>query len=487
MEDISFRRRCNNCNAEFETIYETKKYCKPACAKSACKKRSKARALEGHVKTVDCYDMIEKLVVAASPSPKHFLNKNLKKYGFKKIKGMWCLAEDRIPEFLECFKEDYARLIEIKKLEKEEAVTKKSEKIIRLTEKQLTWEYRERAAALKNCEKLLASAQKHGLESDHFKQLFSAISKRANMMVDYWETDIVASGICLDCNEIKPFYEYYSCAKTLRRGFGTKCKTCLRAISKNNRVSLEQAQEDRRKNYRARLRRLVGVAIRNFVNGQHGEYRPGFGIQACWRAINEKCGYDEEDLVAHLEGQFTPNMNWENQTTPKVPGEYGWQLDHIIAHSSFNYDAFDHPDFAKCWALENLRPLSSIMNAQKGNKDLYQVHRGSFRYGLKQTELVKGGIWRFLTYTNLEAREAIESKFVDGMGWQNHGKVWEMDHIDPLAHLSYLDASDPNFLAVWDISNLQPLLTGDNRSKSSVYMGEKWIHNYGEAPIESKI
>ena len=77
----------------------------------------------------------------------------------------------------------------------------------------------------------------------------------------------------------------------------------------------------------------------------------------------------------------------------------------------------------------------------------------------------------------------IEKKFALGMSWDNYGEVWQVDHIDPLAHLAYLGESDENFIKAWSLSNLQPLLVSDNAAKGSIFEDQKWIHNYEEATL----
>ena len=74
----------------------------------------------------------------------------------------------------------------------------------------------------------------------------------------------------------------------------------------------------------------------------------------------EILGYTKHDLKNHLESQFTEGMSFEN---------YGeWHIDHIRPIASFNYDSTEHPDFKKCWALNNLQPLWAKDNMSKGNK-----------------------------------------------------------------------------------------------------------------------
>jgi len=73
--------------------------------------------------------------------------------------------------------------------------------------------------------------------------------------------------------------------------------------------------------------------------------------------------YTPTDLVEHLERQFDETMSWENY------GDY-WEVDHIYPQSLLPYDSLDHPNFSKCWALDNLQPLEKSANRSKSNKVL---------------------------------------------------------------------------------------------------------------------
>lgn len=55
-----------------------------------------------------------------------------------------------------------------------------------------------------------------------------------------------------------------------------------------------------------------------------------------------------------------------------------------------------------------------------------------------------------------------ESKFQDGMTWDNHG-LWEYDHIIPVSSAKTIDEVEKLF----HYSNLQPLWKEDNRLKSN--------------------
>jgi len=70
--------------------------------------------------------------------------------------------------------------------------------------------------------------------------------------------------------------------------------------------------------------------------------------------------YTNEELFNHIESQFTDGMSWDNMSE--------WHIDHIRPVASFNYDSTEHPDFKKCWALNNLQPLWAKDNMSKGDK-----------------------------------------------------------------------------------------------------------------------
>lgn len=77
--------------------------------------------------------------------------------------------------------------------------------------------------------------------------------------------------------------------------------------------------------------------------------------------------YSPKELKKHLESQFEPWMNWNNYGSLSSK-EKTWQIDHIIPQSKLPYDSLDHPNFIKCWNLNNLRPLEAIKNLKKNNK-----------------------------------------------------------------------------------------------------------------------
>lgn len=74
---------------------------------------------------------------------------------------------------------------------------------------------------------------------------------------------------------------------------------------------------------------------------------------------------------------------------------------------------------------------------------------------------------QFLGCSPRKLRAHLESKFRDGMTWENYGSVWHVDHIIPC---SRFDLTDPRQqLTCFRWTNLQPLLAEENLRKSDIF------------------
>jgi len=83
--------------------------------------------------------------------------------------------------------------------------------------------------------------------------------------------------------------------------------------------------------------------------------------------------YSVQELAFHLENQFESWMTWENQGVYKKytwkdedQSTWTWNIDHIIPQSDLPYKNMTEDNFKKCWALDNLRPLSAKQNILDG-------------------------------------------------------------------------------------------------------------------------
>jgi hypothetical protein len=89
-----------------------------------------------------------------------------------------------------------------------------------------------------------------------------------------------------------------------------------------------------------------------------------------------------EELLEHLVSKFNDSENltpdgkaWmtlnnhgvynPKSWNEKDPSTWTWQIDHIVPQSKLIFNSFEHPNFLKCWSLENLRPYSAKKNIEE--------------------------------------------------------------------------------------------------------------------------
>lgn len=77
----------------------------------------------------------------------------------------------------------------------------------------------------------------------------------------------------------------------------------------------------------------------------------------------------------------------------------------------------------------------------------------------------KGSAVRDLGCSLQEFKQYIEEQFRDGMSWGNHGEVWHLDHILPLANYQLSDRG--TFRRLCHYTNYQPLLVSENLAKNN--------------------
>ena len=114
-----------------------------------------------------------------------------------------------------------------------------------------------------------------------------------------------------------------------------------------------------------RLRHNVSRAIRKSLK-TNGSTKNG-------ASILNFLPYTALELKEYLENKFEFWMTWENYGSysvviwdDNIPATWTWQIDHIVPQSDLPYRSMTDDNFKKCWALDNLRPLSSKQNLLDG-------------------------------------------------------------------------------------------------------------------------
>jgi len=152
----------------------------------------------------------------------------------------------------------------------------------------------------------------------------------------------------------------------------------------------EKENNNSKSYYKTNKPQIIQRAVRNWKKRYHND--PVFRIKhlisgaardmlksnfhsKCNLSILKFLSYSIQELKEHFEKQFEPWMNWENHGKYDTSSwddndssTWTWNIDHIIPHSTFKYISMEDQSFKDCWALSNLRPLSSKQNLLKGHK-----------------------------------------------------------------------------------------------------------------------
>ena len=163
---------------------------------------------------------------------------------------------------------------------------------------------------------------------------------------------------CIKCNNDRILSEFL-----IKNGrYMHICYFCRKSDRKKrelNRIDEKRLQD--RLSYRKNIHKHAWRQIlKNYLNRK--------SLRKIDRTYN-LLKYTIDDLKSNLESKFDCDMTWKN---------YGqkWQIDHIVHVSYFKTDT--PPHIAN--SLENLRPLSSILNISRQNKMDQDCIEMMFRY-----------------------------------------------------------------------------------------------------------
>ena len=221
---------------------------------------------------------------------------------------------------------------------------------------------------------------------------------------------------------------------------------------------------------------------------KRGDIRKDGMIFWCYNrsSINGEHWLSEEDFIKYKEAipKRKDNRPPKEQRTLKrgdkrEDGKLFWRYK---ASAKDGEEWFDKEEFDK----RQRRTLEITREMHKRNPSLHMQYMKKRRenptYVLIHNQRIR--VWKALKKlkkidrtldligcTEIELRNHIESKFTDGMSWDNYGKYgWHVDHIRPC---SSFDLSEPEQQRqCFHYTNLQPLWAKDNLSKGSHYNPE---------------
>jgi hypothetical protein len=190
-----------------------------------------------------------------------------------------------------------------------------------------------------------------------------AIEEARLIIANKSKTIIADNKMCATCKQILSFEHFYI-SKSEASGLRSMCRMCTQ----------KWRQEKYKNDITFRLKLNVTSCISAAVSNRKINSVLGLKFR---HKVFDHLPYTIDQLKFHIESLWEPWMNWGNYGQYKAGT---WQIDHIFPQSKLPYDSFEHPNFLKCWALENLRPLETIANIKKGNKiiDIKNKRIGEF-------------------------------------------------------------------------------------------------------------
>ena len=162
--------------------------------------------------------------------------------------------------------------------------------------------------------------------------------------------------------KIKNYYNDY--VKNNKQKIKNRSKSYY--LNNKEKIFFQQKQAYQQKPS-IRIRKILSSAIRSKLLENKSS-------KNCFSII-KYLSYSIQDLRFHLENQFEDWMNWDNYGIYRLEtwddndkSTWTWQIDHITPQSNFKYSSMQDKEFIDCWALSNLRPLSSKQNLLDGNR-----------------------------------------------------------------------------------------------------------------------
>lgn len=164
-----------------------------------------------------------------------------------------------------------------------------------------------------------------------------------------------------------------------KNGLRSKCRPCERArnrrwVANNIEASRKIQREWRRANPEARReymkeRRRADerLVLYGRMQCQFGRLVRGGRVGPKSRRLFDILGYTLEDLMRHLDRQFTKGMTWEALRSGAI------HIDHIVPVASFSFTSPEDEEFKACFALTNLRPMWARENQRKSAKRIYLI------------------------------------------------------------------------------------------------------------------
>lgn len=142
-------------------------------------------------------------------------------------------------------------------------------------------------------------------------------------------------------------------------------------------------------------------------------------------------------------------------------------LDQQREYKAKNKDTISRKN--KSYAKNNREKINLYVRTKTNNCIDFKIKNNLRSYIKAKLRLRKtNSSLQHLEYKISDLMKHLETKFQDGMTWENHGIFgWHIDHIKPLCLFDFTDENQ--IKKAWALENLQPLWAKDNLTKNKKY------------------
>jgi hypothetical protein len=248
--------------------------------------------------------------------------------------------------------------------------------------------------------------------------------------------------ICSKCKEEKELCEF-SKSSNRKDGYQSQCKNCKKEWKLNNREHVleynknyNQKNKEKLNGYKKKWEQSNSKQISNFQKNYREKNK---------EKLNE---YQKKWKESNSEKVKESQKKWKENNSEKVKES---QKKH-----------------QKEWYLKNKKILNEKIKLKKLTNPIFSIscslRKRMSEYLRKNNILKKNKTFEIVGLNPIELSHYLESKFTEGMSWDNYGKYgWHIDHIIPLSSAK----TEKELYKFCHYTNLQPLWAFDNLSKGS--------------------
>jgi hypothetical protein len=269
------------------------------------------------------------------------------------------------------------------------------------------------------------------------------------------------SKICSKCKLSKNLDDFADC-KTAADGKQWNCRDCKRAYKKSRRSIINEQQRIYRKNNATKLKLYKEKNI-DKIKEKNREYR-----------LNNK------EYISQKAKERRQN-NWEKVREIAKKSKLKNREKIIIKAKEYRIknkekikEYRQRPEVIARIKANKIKNKDKINANKRCREKLKRETNPSYKLITNQRTRITGILKNHKTTKTLDLlccsaqflRTYLESKFLDGMSWENYGKYgWHVDHIIPCSSFDLTDSEQQK--KCFHYTNLQPLWAIDNLKKSN--------------------